>query len=106
MDTRVEHNAELNRYEIYVDDLLGGFVSYKPADSNRAFIHTEIYSRWEGMGLGKVLVSSALDDTREQGLGVLPFCPFVHRFITKNLDYLDLVPEWARDRLDLPGGVN
>ena len=47
-------------------------------------------------------VKAALDATREEGLGVLPFCPFVHRYVSKDPEYLALVPEWARERLGLP----
>lgn len=100
--TRVEHNTDLTRYEIYVGDQLAGLAAYEAADANRAFVHTEIYPQYEGQGLAKVLIRGALDDTREHGLGVLPFCPFVHGFVTKNPDYLALVPAWARERLGLP----
>lgn len=100
--TRVEHNADHTRYEVYVDDELAGHTDYEPADANRAFVHTEIFPRYEGQGLAKVLIRAALDDTRDHQLGVLPFCPFVHRFVQKNPDYLALVPSWARDRMGLP----
>ncbi len=107
MRTRVEHNTALRRFEIYAGadgepDLLAGFAAYEDAGANRAFVHTEIYPRYAGQGLAKVLIAAALDATRDEGLGVLPFCAFVHRFVGKNPDYLALVPEWARERLGLP----
>lgn len=38
-----------------------------------------------GQGLAKLLIKAALDETRDEGLGVfLPFCPFVHRYVSKN----------------------
>jgi predicted GNAT family acetyltransferase len=101
METRVEHNADLKRFEIYVGDQLAGFAAYENADANRAFVHTEVYSRYEGQGLAKVLIKEALDQTHAVGLGVLPFCPFVHRFVSKDPEYLAMVPEWARERLGL-----
>lgn len=101
MQTRVEHNAEQKRFEIYADDLLAGFAAYENADANRAFVHTEIYPRYEGQGLAKILIKAALDATRTEGLGVLPFCPFVHRYVSNDPEYLALVPEWARERLGL-----
>ncbi len=101
MQTRVEHNTEQKRFEIYADDLLAGLATYENADANRAFVHTEIYPQHEGQGLAKILVKAALDATRDEGLGVLPFCPFVHRFVSKDPEYLALVPEWARERLGL-----
>jgi hypothetical protein len=102
MQTRVDHNAPEQRFEIYADDALAGFATYEDAGANRAFVHTEIGSEYEGKGLAKQLIRGALDATRADGLGVLPFCPFVHRFVAKDEEYLALVPAWARERLGLP----
>lgn len=101
MDIRVEHNTELRRFEIYADNLLAGFTQYENADANRAFTHTEIYPRYEGQGLAKQLIGQALATTQADGLGVLPFCPFVHRFVSKDPELIARVPEWARERLGL-----
>ncbi len=103
MTTHVEHRPDVKRFEVLTDTgVSAGFAAYEDAGANRAFVHTEVYSRYEGQGLGKVLITGALEQTREAGLGVLPFCPFVHRFVSKNPEYLELVPEWARERLGLP----
>lgn len=102
MDTRVEHKSELGRFEVYVGEREAGFTRYEDAGANRAFVHTEVYPRWEGLGLGKVLVQQALDTTAKEDLGVLPFCPFVLRFVSERPEYLRLVPEWARERFGLP----
>lgn len=102
MAVTVVNNTQDQRFEVHVDDALAGFTEYKPSGENRAFIHTEISEAFAGRGLAKTLIKSALDETRAEGLGVLPFCPFVHGFITKNHDYLDLVPTWARERMGLP----
>ncbi|MBJ8346470.1 GNAT family N-acetyltransferase [Antrihabitans sp. YC2-6] len=102
MDTRVEQNTDHKRFEIYVGTQLAGLAAYENADANRAFVHTEVYPQFEGQGLAKILIKDALDKTRADGLGVLPFCPFVHRYVSKNPEYLELVPKWARERLGLP----
>ncbi|MEV1200449.1 N-acetyltransferase, partial [Microbispora rosea] len=41
---------------------------------------------------------AALDAARDAGLSVLPFCPFVKRYIERHPDYLDLVPADQRAR--------
>jgi predicted GNAT family acetyltransferase len=33
-----------------------------------------------------------LDNARAEGLAVLPYCPFVKRFIDRHREYLALVP--------------
>jgi predicted GNAT family acetyltransferase len=43
----------------------------------------------------------ALDSAREQGLAVLPFCPYIRGWVSKHPDYADLVPEGQRARFGL-----
>ena len=101
MSTTVRDNPEEERFEISVDGKLAGFSVYRLARDRIAFMHTEVDDEFAGQGLAKVLVAHALDEVRGRGLGVLPFCPFVRGFISKNPDYLDLVPEGDRERFDL-----
>ena len=42
------------------------------------------------------LARFSLDDARERGLAVLPFCPYVNSWIKKHPEYADLVPEDRR----------
>ncbi|MBD0322678.1 MAG: N-acetyltransferase [Aldersonia sp.] len=102
MQTRVDHNKDLRRFEIFADDNLAGLATYEDAGANRAFVHTEVDPQYEGQGLAKVLIKDGLDATRDEGLGVLPFCQFVNRFVSKDPQYLALVPSWARERMGLP----
>jgi predicted GNAT family acetyltransferase len=56
------------------------------------FTHTEIDPRFEGQGVGSVLVHWALDDARARGYTVLPTCPFVRAYIGRHSEeYADLV---------------
>lgn len=93
--------AERQRYEVRVGEELAGFAQYRPRPGALAFTHTEIDDRFEGQGLGGRLVSFALDDVRERGLAVLPYCPFVRAYIERHPDYLDLVPASRRGEFDL-----
>ena len=101
MSTTVKDNPEAERFEITVDGKPAGFAAYKLHRDRIAFIHTEIDDEYEGQGLAKVLVTHALDEARSRELGVLPFCPYVRRFISRNPAYVDLVPEGDRERFDL-----
>jgi predicted GNAT family acetyltransferase len=47
------------------------------------------------------LIAGALDAARAEGLAVLPFCPFVRRFIDEHREYLDLVPAQRRAEFKL-----
>lgn len=97
----VADNAAEHRYEVRVGGELGGFAQYRLRPAAVAFIHTEIDDRFEGQGLGGKLVSTALDDVRERGLAVLPFCPFVRGYIERHPEYLELVPAERRAEFDL-----
>jgi predicted GNAT family acetyltransferase len=89
-----------------VGDVLAGFTVYRPRPDAYVFVHTEIGSEFGGRGLASVLIKSALDDMRARGIAVLPDCPFVRRYISRHTEYLDLVPEKARSRYQLPERAN
>ncbi|WP_306364704.1 GNAT family N-acetyltransferase [Nocardia sp. CC227C] len=98
----VRRNPALDRFELLVDGLVAGVTAYQDTANERAFVHTEVYPRYEGRGYGRKLVQSALDATRDEGLGILPLCPMVHHFVESRPEYLTLVPHWSRERLGLP----
>jgi predicted GNAT family acetyltransferase len=98
----VHDNAFEGRYEIHLDGRTVGFTTYKTKPNLIALLHTEIDQSLEGRGLGSRLIGSALEDAREHGLEVLPFCPFVNDFIRRHRDeYVELVPERYRQGFGL-----
>ena len=100
--SEVHDNPFEGRYEIRVDGRTAGFTVYKSKPKLIAFLHTEIDPSLEGLGLGSRLIGSALDDARERGLEVLPFCPFVNEFIRRHRkEYVGLVPERYRREFGL-----
>jgi predicted GNAT family acetyltransferase len=102
MTTTVRDNPSENRYEVYDGEQLAGFSTYRLADERIAFLHTEVDPAFEGRGLARQLVREELDDARRRGLGVLPFCSYVSRVISRDADrYLDLVPVAERKRFGL-----
>ncbi len=100
-DPVVTENPERECFEVTVDGVVAGYAMYHRIHENRDFTHTEIDSSFEGQGLGSTLIRAALDATRADGLGVIPHCPFVRRFIDRHPDYLDLVPEKRRPEFGL-----
>jgi len=90
-----------SRYELTVAGELAGFITYKRRDQAISLIHTEVEPRFQGEGLATQLARFALDDARERGLAVLPFCPYVNSWIKKHPDYTDLVPAGRRAEFGL-----
>ena len=71
---------------------MAGYTQYALLRGRIAFLHTEVYESFEGMGLGGRLAHAALDDARTRGLTVMPYCPFIAGYIGRHLDeYGDLV---------------
>lgn len=103
MGVRVDRDDDRGRYEIRVDGQLAGHIEFHREDGLLAVDHTEIDDSFAGQGLGSKLVRGVLDDARERGLSVLPFCPFVRSWIERHPGYLDLVPADQRARFELQG---
>jgi len=101
METSVVNNPEARRFEIHADGKLAGFVAYERTSEEVSFTHTEIDPAFEGKGLGSILIREVLDATRAEGKSVLPFCPFVRRYVQRHQEYLDLVPTDQRARFGL-----
>jgi len=101
MELKVVDNPDRERFEIRADGEIAGFVDYMVRDHEIAFLHTETDSRFRGHGIGGRLVQSSLDSARERDLAVLPYCPFVHKWISEHPEYADLVPERERKRFGL-----
>jgi len=100
----LENRPELGRYQLFVDGETAGYSAYEIHGTHVAFMHTQIEDRFAGEGLGAQRVARALDDVRERGGSVLPYCPFVRTFIARHPEYTGLVPRDQRAIFGLPDG--
>jgi len=101
MELQVADNPEQERYEIRADGEVAGFIQYHLRDGVIAFMHTETDPRFRGHGVAGRLVQSSLEAARERHRGVLPYCPYVRRWITEHPEYAVLVPEARRPEFGL-----
>ena len=93
-EIEVRNNETRHRYELFVDGVEAGHIlyrryGYKPCAVG--LVHTEISPRYEHLGLGAVLVESALTDIRERGLSVIPVCGFVRSYIDGHPEFEGLI---------------
>jgi predicted GNAT family acetyltransferase len=101
MELRVADNPDKARYEIQADGEVAGFIDYQLSHNDIAFLHTETDDRFRGKGLGGRLVQASLDSVRERGLALLPYCPYVRRWLGEHPEYVDLVPAKRRPEFGL-----
>jgi uncharacterized protein len=101
MELQVADNPAEARFEIRADGEVAGFVAYRLRGGTITFLHTETDDRFRGQGVAGRLIQYSLDSARERHLAVLPYCPFVNRWIAEHPGYEDLVPEGERERFGL-----
>jgi uncharacterized protein len=100
--SRVVHHPENRVFELVVDDReVAGYAEYLPTDGAMAITHVIVRPEFGGQGYGATLAKAALDEARDKGLDVLPFCWFVREQLKKHPEYLPLVPQDARRRFGL-----
>ncbi|MFP5388962.1 MAG: GNAT family N-acetyltransferase [Thermoleophilia bacterium] len=97
----IADDTDSQRYVIRVGDRRAGLLRYRLHPESIDLVHTEIYEEFEGRGLGTQLISFALQDARERGLAVLPFCSFVNDYIQHHRQYVGLVPEGRRKEFEV-----
>ena len=88
---KVIDNAERRRFEVRDGRRVLGWSSYDETAELIVFNHTEVNPRWEGRGIGSLLVRTTLDHVRAQRMQVLPLCAFVRAWIDRHPEYADLL---------------
>ena len=92
----VREDPDRHRFDILVGGRQAGFSLYTSVSEDdadqRIFYHTVIDDDFGGRGLAGVLTRSALAATVEQGLRIVPVCPYVAR--------------WLRGHDDVEGSVD
>jgi predicted GNAT family acetyltransferase len=66
-NVEVRNNKTEYRYELWMNGELAGYTQYVMDRGRIAFLHTEVYDSYEGMGLGSRLARAALEDVRTRG---------------------------------------
>jgi predicted GNAT family acetyltransferase len=96
LDVRVVDEADMERFAIWVGEEVAGFTLYERDAGVYSLMHTEIRPEFEHQGLASRLIQSMLDQLAAREVEVLPYCPFVRRYIAKHPEYAALVPETER----------
>ncbi|USQ77445.1 GNAT family N-acetyltransferase [Ornithinimicrobium cryptoxanthini] len=99
MEPEVTKQTGPDRFELTVDGTTAGFAQFVDHDGSRVFYHTEVFPEFGGQGLAGVMVKEALGATREEGLRIVPVCPYVKKYVTKHEEWTDHVDRPTREML-------
>lgn len=89
-EREVRHNADRHRFYIPLEEG-EAHLDYERIDSETVdFSHTYVSPSRRGEGLARRVVEQALEHAREEGLKVVPSCPFVASFLKDHPEYQDL----------------
>jgi len=86
----IVNNEDAGRFEAQVGKQVA-FAEYNLAGKNIVFPHTVVPTEFEGQGVGKKLVVTALNYARDNDLKVIPLCPFFAAYIRHHPEYQPLV---------------
>jgi hypothetical protein len=89
-DRVVVNNTPGGRYEIETE-AGPAVLEYLREGKRLTLVHTGVPKAVASQGLGTLLVKTALEDARAQGLKVVPLCGFARTFIARHPEYSALV---------------
>jgi uncharacterized protein len=90
--TRVFHNAELKRYEIWLDEAKVGHADYSLRPGEIHFVHTEVDPAHQGKNLAAILTRESIADVRESGKSkIVPVCSYVVRYMERHPETQDIL---------------
>lgn len=68
-----------------------GEMTYSKVGSDKIIIdHTEVDESQKGKGVGKILLTKAVDYARDNNVKILPLCPFAKAMFDKDVDIRDV----------------
>jgi predicted GNAT family acetyltransferase len=95
-DLREEH-----RFEADLGDGTAAFAEYELRPDVILFTHTVVPPQHEGRGIGSALIRAGLQSARDQGLKVVPVCPFFAAYFRKHPQEQDLLAPGWREKLQI-----
>jgi predicted GNAT family acetyltransferase len=98
----VVNNEAERRFEARLGDEVA-FAEYRLRDGVIILPHTVVPDAFAGKGVGGQLARAALSYAREQGLEVVPTCPFIAAYVTKHPEWHDIIQQDCREKLGIEG---
>lgn len=91
-DVKLEINGKNGYFHIDVDGKQEAKMTFVFAGDDKIIIdHTEVNPGNEGKGFGKQMVTKAVEWARENGIKIIPLCPFAKSVFDKTPDFRDVL---------------
>lgn len=82
---QITNNEAARRFETTVDGHTAE-LTYRRHGDRFVLVHTGVPDELEGKGVGGALVTAAVDFAAEQGLTLVPRCPFARQWLGRHPD--------------------
>jgi uncharacterized protein len=89
----IVNNKKQFRFEIALPAGDYAVLEYRWLRGSMVLMHTLVPATNRLKGVGSALVKYVLDYAREQNLKVIPYCPFVVKYLKDHPEYNDIVQE-------------
>lgn len=86
------HDAEARRFRLPLDGGGDAYIAYTERDAGTLDLrHTEVPPAARGNGVASDLLERVLAHVRDEGLRIVPSCPFVAAYLRKHPEHASLV---------------
>ena len=79
-------NNAYGEVELFSDDKKVGKMDIAVSDGKLTVFHTEVDSKFEGRGFAKLLLNQLVSYAKENGLKIIPLCPYVNAQFVRHPD--------------------
>lgn len=86
----VTNNLQNLRYEVDTDGEKA-YLEYRWHKGIIALMHTFVPENFEGKGIAGLLVKTALENAKTEGLKIMVYCPFVSSYLKRHPEYQELI---------------
>jgi len=86
-----EQSESRGRYWIVLDGHEAEMTYSRAGETTLIIDHTGVPDALRGKGLGEALVQRGVEDAREQGLKIIPLCPFAKEQIQRHAEWQDVL---------------
>ena len=92
MEIQKKDDGTKGAFYVEQDNQILAQMTYTWAGTDRIILdHTEVSQVLNGKGVGKQMVTKAVDFAREKGIKIIPLCPFAKSVFDKVKEFKDVL---------------